>query len=200
MPVSLTDRTRLPSDAGAGVLAHVVLLEIGHRELDRDSPFGRDRVASVHHQVHENLLDLRSVRLDTPQPFGGVDSQLDPRDERASDEAFDSPHHCGGINDFADEDGAAPVREQLARQLGGRARSDEDSFHVLAGGAFRAVERNLALPQHRGEQVVEVVRDSRGELPDRFHPLCVAEPLFGLLARAHVDGENAYPLRDRLDA
>src|SRR5713101_5793836 len=63
-----------------------------------------------------------------------------------------------------------------------------------------AFEGNLPLPEHHREQVVEVVCDSSCELPDRFHALCVAEPLLGLLAGAHVNGENAYSLGDRFDA
>lgn len=49
--------------------------------------------------------------------------------------------------------------------------------------ALEGVERELAVAPNREQQVVEVVRNAPGELPDRLHLLSLAELLFGRVER-----------------
>ena len=62
--------------------------------------------------------------------------------------------------------------------------------------AFRIldrVERERGVPHHRGEEVVEIVRDPAGQPADGFHLLRLSQLLFQALAFRHVapDGEVA---------
>ena len=65
----------------------------------------------------------------------------------------------------------------------------------------RSKRRNLPAdhvqsPDDDGEQVVEVVRNAAGELPDRFHLLGLTQQLFGLDACFVLDFEFAGALLD----
>ena len=71
--------------------------------------------------------------------------------------------------------------EELPRQLGATLRG---ALAACAMRRERSIRRRgaseqLEVPEDRGEEIVEVVRDAAGELPDRLHLLRLAQRLFG---------------------
>jgi len=69
--------------------------------------------------------------------------------------------------------------QQLAREVGGAFASIADFPDVivqLTGRKLRA--HHLAVAQHHGQDIVEVVRNSAGKAPHRFHLLRLAQLIF----------------------
>ena len=63
-----------------------------------------------------------------------------------------------------------------------------DRLDVVAArvAGFELAQQQIAVADHRGHQIVEVVRDAAGELADRLHLLRLAQLLLELVASADV--------------
>ena len=86
----------------------------------------------------------------------------------------------------------AAEREQLAGELGGGSAAGLHLAHARGGADSHGHPPGdqLAVAEDHGEQVVEVVRDAAGQLPDRFHLLRLPQlrferPLQGDVALHH---------------
>ena len=71
--------------------------------------------------------------------------------------------------------------EQLLRELGCSLTGPTDLQDVVANAfpGLQFVQHERRVAQDHGQQVVEIVRDTAGEPPHRFHLLRVPELLFG---------------------
>ena len=109
--------------------------------------------------------------------------------------AEDAAEHSGEVGDepvqvqhTRPHDLAAAEGEELPREVGGALRGLLDLFERLgevgAQSGHRELEAGVALDD--GEQVVEVVRDAGGELPDGFHFLRLPELRLELEAVGNV--------------
>ena len=90
----------------------------------------------------------------------------------------------------------AGERQQLPGQLGGAFHGFGNRVDVAAAPFFRqfAAAQEVGRGADDGQQIVEIVRDAAGQLPDRFHLLRLAQRFLALAALGDVDG-----LRHRAD-
>ncbi len=165
------------------------LVARGHRVLDR--------VARIDHQVQHGGLELGRVGIRRRQAWLDLDVEIDLLAERAAEQG-------GALADaFADIDlfdqQRLPAREgeqaggELGAALGRGLDAGEIALRPLVGPEPAAEQREVA--DDDGEQVVEIMRDAAGELPDGFEPLRVGEPAFdalplGLVAAAADDADD----------
>ena len=70
--------------------------------------------------------------------------------------------------------------EQLPREIGGALRGRGDAFDILRGRGRQVLlpEEQLGVALDDGEDVVEIVRDARGEQADGLHLLRLQHLLF----------------------
>ena len=124
-------------------------------------------------EVHDHLLQLPAIRLDAgdARPKAHHDLHI------FADEALEHRPHAGDdrveIEQRRLDDLLAAEGQQLAGELGGALAGFPNRRDVRPPGIVRVeiLEQQLAIPQHHGEQVVEIVGDASGEPSDRFHLL-----------------------------
>ena len=182
---------------------------LGHVSIgaDRDHAALRHGVARVDDKVHDHLLELD--RID-PQPTKGIAQlQLEP-----DVVAHEPPEHflqvADGrvqVDDPRLRRGAAAERQELARERRGAlpALADFVDGRPRRIGGGHPAEQEIGVPQHRGQDVIEVVRHAAGQLPDGLHLLRVAELLFqhhavGDVHLDAVDVDDAVRLEPRRPA
>ncbi len=157
--------------APGGVRRDVRLVELHVARLDPERPALRHRVARVHGEVHEHLLDLTGVGLHASE--AGREVLADPH--VLAEEARE--HRLGVRDDFVQDEDRDPLdllaaeREELPRQRGRALGGPADLGDLREGGlAQRTLRQELGVAKDRGEEVIEVVCDPAGELADSFHP------------------------------
>ena len=198
----------LQRDVGAGPDAvrpgcRRVAGQLAVRGGDRDPAALRHRVARVHHQVHQHLLDL--ARIGQHVPEGGVVGEVEH--DVGADQAAE--HAVGLANDIVEREHLrlehlAPAEgEQLPGEPRGALPRLPDLLDVASDRVAlpHLLQQEVAVAEDGGEQVVEVVGDPAGELADGLHLLGLAELLlapaerrFGgvLLAHVLVEDDRAF--------
>ena len=165
-------------------------------------------VAGVEHEVRDHLFDLAAVSAHAAAGrHGGRELHVvaqKPRDQ--SLELFDD---LAEIEDLCQEHLVAAESEQLTRELRGTIGGPHDLQSVCAPRVVvvEAGHEELAVAADRGQQVVEVVRDTTGEPSDRFellrvHQLLLQKVLIGDVPIVDDDHPLAVlgaPASDRLD-
>ena len=156
--------------------------------LDAQPSAGRHRVAGVDHQVHQHLVDQSRVGVNGQRPRRQQQLQVDVFAEHAPHHFREARHQLVQIDVLRLHDLAAAERQQLARQAGGAVRRIDDVArrHLPRRGIVLALQQREREPLDDGEDVVEVVRDAAGELPDGLHLLRVAQLGFELALAGDV--------------
>ena len=82
--------------------------------------------------------------------------------------------------------------QQLSGECGSPLGSFVDLFSVAACVAVsrQILEQKCGVAEDRGEQIVKVVRDTAGELPDRLHSLRLPQLFFKLMLVGDVAEHN----------
>ena len=124
--------------------------------------------------------------------FGTVKTELnlDPLANRAAKENLEAGDDGVQIQDLRPENLFPAEGEQLVRE-GRRAAASEDRLLEIETARIPGIEliqSELVESDDRGEQVIEVMRDARGQVADRVHLLSLPDVLL----------EN-HPFRDVLD-
>ena len=173
-----------------------VLLVVDHdvRRLDRDRAAARHRVARVHREVDDHLLELRRVGTNRRELRLEHRQELDVLADQAAE------HHVHVGNDGIQVEHArlqhlpAAEGEQLPRQRGGPRGGLLDLLGVAAQPRVGvAADQKLAVAGDRGQQVVEVVRDAAGEAADRLHLLRLAQLYLQLVLSRQVADDGDVP-------
>ena len=157
---------------------HLVEVHVGR--LDGELAAFRHRIARVHGQVHDHLLELVGIRLHAPQ----IRRQHRHQRDVLADQPAQQLVHLGDDDVEVQHHGLehlpAAVGQQLARQRGGALRRLADFLHVAALAVPRGqlAQEQLRIAQNRRQQIVEVVRDAPRELSHGLHLLGLAELLF----------------------
>ena len=184
------------SRGGAGVLGHVVVVEHGVRGLDRQLAAVRHRVAGVHREVENHLLDLAWVGADPADRGGELHRELDVLADDALQQRIDTRQHLVEVERLRLQDLAPAEREQLARQAlralsRGADLPDVDRRRVVGP---EVLQHQLAVAEDGRQQVVEIVGDAAGEAPDRFHLLRLQQLLLGAPHVGDVLGQSDHPV------
>ena len=97
--------------------------------------------------------------------------------------------HVGNIEDPRLQRLLARERQQLAHQIGGAVGVLLDLHDVGKGRVARprTQQQQVAKADHRGQQIVEIMRDPAGELADRLHLLRLHELSFETFLLGDVD-------------
>ena len=185
------DKNVLSGD-GADARPAIGLIEDGVAGLDRERSAMRSRVAGVHGEVHDDLLELRRIGGDA----AGVGREKRAELEVLADEAADEGLEVG--DDLAGTDRAgiggllACEGQELAGEAGSAIRGFLDVGERLAGGMSRLelAQCKLEVVEHRHEHVVEVVGDASREASDPLHFLGMQQLRFEPLAFGDVTEDD----------
>jgi hypothetical protein len=171
-------------------------------ELDRSA--AGHRVARVHDEVHDHLLDLPGIGADRDRLGRRRHGERDVLADQATQHLLEVPREIADVDDLRPEHLLPAEREELARE--GRRAVDArlDLAEVLARGIVlgQIEAHELAGGLLRLQEVVEVVRDAAREPADRLHALRLVQLraqhlLLGLrrVTLAHVAHEDERAVR-----
>src|SRR2546425_258429 len=178
---------------GAGshgpVLERVALVELGVCRFDRELAAPRHRVAGVHDQVHDHLLQLARVGPDGPQVGRQRGLERHVRPAQPAQHVVDACDHAVQVEHPRGEDLPAAEGEQLAGERRGPLRGAENLLDVVAARVFarEILPHQLRVPPDRGQHVVEVVSHPARQLPHCFHLLRLEQLHLERLAFGDVD-------------
>ena len=148
-----------------GAVVHLHVARLDHEP----TPVGHG-VTRVHHQVQDDLLHLRGIGLRPARPGGRLRDQLDLLADEPSEHRRHPRHHRVQVQHLRLE-GLAPAEDQelpreRPRAIGGRL----DELDVVTEGMVgpQVMQEDVAPPGDHHEEVVEVVRHPRRQLPDRL--------------------------------
>src|SRR5215469_4441230 len=156
----------------------------------------RHRIAGIDPQVEQREFEFGGIDRHRPKVFRDFDSDLDILSQRPRE------HLADLMSSLAQVDGLWPQRltsgegEQLPGQpyapLGG---ADDRRGATRDDVIRRVIMQQCGIPAHHSEEVVEIMRNSAGELSDGLHSLGLAQCGFGLLSFLHL---KLQPLVDGL--
>ena len=179
-------RLRVHARAGVRDREHGLRwLAARERDRDRDHPPVPHCVPGVDGEVHDHLLELAAIGLDEHRCLGRGDDELDAIADELPEQPLHRRDDVAQVEHLGLEHLAPAEREQLLGQKGGAVRGFEDVLDVLAGRVFappQPAERELAEAADPEQEVVEVMGDPAGQLPDRLEALGLAKLLFECLA------------------
>ena len=146
---------------------------------------GRHRVAGVHRQVHQHLLELRPVAEHRQRRRRRLQHELDVLADQPAHQPPDLAHDDVDVEHFGPEHLLAAERQELPRQQAGAMRGPLDLVEILGAEVGRVERRRheLGIAGDDGQQVVEVVRDAAGEPADRLHLHRLRELFLGRFER-----------------
>jgi hypothetical protein len=114
------------------VRLHVGIKQPDARRLDHQRPALGHSIARIGGQVHDDLLDLHRIRLDSSQFLARNKRQFDVFPDQARQ------HFCDFFNDYVQVEQLqalhllSPERQQLPGQVGGTTRGFLDFIHIAA--------------------------------------------------------------------
>ena len=156
---------------------------------DRQGAAALHRVARVDRQIDDDLFELALVDLGKTEIAPVHDLELDIFADQAAQEMRQLDQHIGDVDD-ARLQGLLPREgQELAHEVGGAVGVLLDLHDVGKGRVARPEphQQEIAEADHRGQQVVEVVRHAAGELSDRLHLLRLGELDLEVLLVGDVD-------------
>ena len=145
----------------------------------------RHRVAGVEHHIHQ--CELEFVRVDLDRPCGRRHIEDDP--DVAADGAHQHFTESRGLLGDRQRRRIEALAARKGQELPGERRAALCGVVNRLGRAhgFRVAVGDFSqrpdVPADDHQQVVEVVRDAPGELPERVHLLCLGELRLHLLPR-----------------
>ena len=166
------------------------------------------RVTCVHPEVEDDLFDVRRIAHDLGRAIGRRDLQLDVVTERAAQQWLHAGDDRVQVHELRLRVVALRERQELTHERGASCGGPLDLRRVLLRTTVGyVVAQEFGRRQDRREQVVEVVRDTARELPDRVEPLRPHERVLELglldLDRARVgdvaEHPDQVPARARVD-
>src|SRR6185312_448274 len=172
-----------------------ILIEIDVAGLDDQPAALRHGVARVDDQVQDDLLDLSAVGAHEPERLGQIRDELDILGQEPRQHLLEIVGEGAQVEDLGLEHLPAAERQQLTGEargaVGGAQNLAEPVRQILVAAMVGA--QQLTVGDDGGEQVVEVVRDTAGEMADGFHLLRLPELFLEAFAVRDVanDGEHA---------
>jgi len=138
-----------------------------------DGPTMRHRIARVEDQIHHHLVELTAVRSDGARPRPHVRGQRDGGTDHAPQHRVEPRDRVPELEDAHTQRLLPSEREELAREIGGATGRACDLIQQ-----FARIVRQRAIVAHQvevaaddREEVVKVVGDPAGQLPDSLHLL-----------------------------
>src|SRR6185503_10441981 len=174
------------SDMPAGELG--IEMNVGGRDSQRSA--SRHGVARIDRKIQDQLVDLTHVRLHPVEVRPGDNLEIDVFVDDPTQHLVNFSNHRVQVQYLRRGDLLSTERQQLPRQAAASFACLLDLFDVGKDARLDIgpSEEQLAVTENGGQQIVEVVRDSAGQLADRLHLLRLEELsfqplLFGDVAR-----------------
>jgi sodium-dependent dicarboxylate transporter 2/3/5 len=144
--------------------------------LDAERAPSRHRVACVHREIEQHLLELARVGVDASGAGAEREQQVDVLADEPPEDRTHLAHRAVEVEDLPLQHLLAAEGQELAGEPGRAIRSLLDQVHVLPEGIVRLEpsQEQCAAPGDDGEEIVEVVGDPAREAADRFHLLGLA--------------------------
>ncbi len=155
---------------------------------DRDRAALGHRVARIDAEIEQHLLELPRVGLEPPDFRAELRHDLDVLADHAPQHFFHVAHRVVDVDDAQKERLPAAEGEELVRERSREVRRLADFREVLEHPLplVDLPDDQVAVPEDRGEDVVEVVRDPAREPADRVHLLRLEQLLLEPLALGDV--------------
>jgi hypothetical protein len=162
-------------DAGVQRCIGCVELHVGY--LDAELTSVGHGVSCIHRQVHDDLLELGGVGLDSAHTVYRKQRQRDIGSEQTLQQAFHLQNELAEVEHLRLQQLPATEGQQLPHEVRGAITGASHFLDVLTQRVVgRQLFRNTdGIAQHYRQQVVEVVRDAGGELADRLQLLGLAQ-------------------------
>jgi hypothetical protein len=168
--------------------------QLGARDTDLDGerPVPMHRVARIHRQVHDHLLELRAVGQHRHRAMRGERDEVQRCAEERSEHRCHLRDNLVEIEHLGAQHLLAAEGEQLRGERSCPVRAPEDLANILAPWIIRRelVLKELGEARDGREDVVEIVSDAAGELAHRFHLLRLAELRLEGASRGDVHDET----------
>ncbi len=144
---------------------------------DRQRSAARHRVARIDGEVDDHLFELPLIDLGETQIAAVNELQLDILADQAAQQVRQLDQHVADIEHARLHRLLAREGQQLPHEIGGAVAVLLDLHDVGEGRVARPEphQQQVAKPDHRRQQVVEIMRDAAGELSDRLHLLRLRE-------------------------
>jgi hypothetical protein len=160
---------RCQGRAGSTVMA----VEHPVHGLDNEAPARGHRIAGVDRQIEQRALALGEVGRGEPEIAGKAGVDDDVLAQGTTQEFDHAGDHGVGVDRLRPQ-GLAPRKgEEAGGQRGGtKGARHRDVGRAPLGRIGRQPPLQTLDPAHDdGQQIVEIMRDAAGELPDRLHLL-----------------------------
>jgi hypothetical protein len=174
---------------GIGVLLRVILVDKRVAGFDRQFALARHGVLGVHHKVEDRGLHLPGVDLDLPEVGAAYDFEIDIFTHRPPEKIRHSGEQLidvgqPGIERLPAREGEQPLRQhrRTLRPVRGIGDHAGQKFPRCIAPGLQAGLRDFEVAADDREQIVEVMRDTAGQLPHRFHFLALPEHVLGFAA------------------
>src|ERR1700680_2599979 len=128
-------------------------------------------MARVHHEVHQHLLELARIGVDRSDFWIERYLELDVLSDQAAKHVLEVADYGVDVHHPRLHHLLPAEREQLSGETGRTVGGSRYLPHIFTAGVGQvdAIQQHGAVTHYHREEVVEVVRDSAGELSDRLH-------------------------------
>ena len=146
-------------------------------------PAARHRVARVDGKVDDDLFELPLIDLGEAEIAAVNELQLDILADQPPQQVRQLDQHVADVEHARLQCLLAREGQQLPHEIGGAVAVLLDLHDVGERRVARPEphQQQVAEPDHRGQQIVEIMRDAAGELSDRLHLLRLRELHFEIL-------------------
>ena len=176
------------SDGSFGVLIDLPAIEPAIPGLDDHTAAERHGVACIQRQIQNDLIQLPGIHLHVPRLFGLPGYDLDVGRNQPSQHLDQIGHGGIYVQHFGLQHLLAAEGQHLPCEHGGARARFTDILNVPAPAVSRIEvgDRQVAVAQDDGEQIIEIVRHPARQAPYRLQLLRLAEIGFQALALGHV--------------
>jgi hypothetical protein len=178
------------SGAGLRVAAGLRAVEFHRGGADDELAALRHRVAGVHHEVDDDLLDVALVGVDGGEAGGELAAEVNVLADELGEHLVQIAHDGVQVEHLGLHDLLAAEGEELAGEGGGALGGEGDLVERIGDVLFEIVrgEMHAGVPLYHGEHVVEVVRHAGGKLAHGLELLGMPELLLEFALLAHILG------------
>ncbi len=150
---------------------HEIPVRLHILRLDDDLASVRHRVARIHQQVHQNLVQLAGIGHHVSQRRAEPGHQLDVFAEQRPEHLLRLSHHLVQIQNLGLRQLLPAEGEEVPRQLGSpfARRANLHQVGVILVIIRPLHQQQVAIAVDHGKQVIEIVRNAAGQPADALH-------------------------------
>ena len=139
-------------------------------------------IAGIDREIDQRQFELGFVDADRPRRGGNIDQEFDIDMHGAGQHVANGGNRSGEADHGRVQRQRARERQQLPRQILAAGRRHFDGLQGAdVARLAQALLQALCVPADDHQEIVEVVGDAAGELPDRFHFLQMGGLPLGVL-------------------